>query len=97
MRSSRPPSTKKVSCRAVGHGETDGMENGVDALEHPRHRMQPGDVTAAARKRHIERLRLELRRESRLGEGVAARLQGGFDARLGVVDASAGALPLLGL
>ena len=85
-----------LDLRAIGHGETDGAEQLLDAVERAHHGMDAAARLAAPGQGHIERFGGKLGFELRALQRVAARGQRGLDGILGGIDRGAGALALLG-
>ena len=74
---------------AARHFKAHGTEDGLDALQRERDRMQTASTARAAGQGHVQRLGLQLRLQLGLGQGIAARRQRGLDRLLGQVDGGA--------
>ena len=82
--------------RAFRHGITDGMKQGFDAFQRARDRMQSAHAGTAPRQRHVQRLRRQLGIQCTLLDGIALRIQRGFDLLFDLVDARTGCRALFG-
>jgi hypothetical protein len=80
----------------VGHVEAHAAEDGLDAFDGAAHRVQATGAAAAAGQRDVQRLGAQLLLEFGFGQLLAASLQGGFDAGLGLIDLGAAGLLLIG-
>ena len=73
-----------LDLRAVGDVEAHRAEDGLDALDGARHRVQAAAAALAAGQRHVERLGLQLALEFGVGQRLAARGERRLDALLGL-------------
>jgi len=80
---------------ALGHVETHGAEDALDALERERHRVQPALPALAPWQAHVQGLGLELDLQLRIGQCLAACGERGLDGLLGDVDGGAAGLLLV--
>jgi len=77
---------KSSSIRAVGHFETDGTEQGFDALQRPRHRVQAAARFSASGQRDVKRLLGQARIQRGLADRFATLVERIFNRRLGHID-----------
>ena len=73
----------------MGDFKTHGAENGLDALECQRYRVQAALPALTAGQRYIECFSCQLSLQLRIGQRLSACIQGRFDRLLGQVDGGA--------
>src|SRR5438309_2025546 len=80
---------------SLGDIEAERVPDRLDALPSADHRVHAAAAAAARGQRHIQRFLAEARRELRVRELIAPRLERGLDSLLGGVELRAGHLALL--
>ena len=79
---------------AIGHFETDGAEQRLDAFQRARYRVQTTARFGATGQRDIQRLFGQARFERCLANGFTALVKRGFNGRFGDVDRGTGSFLL---